>query len=37
MPKGKGYGKMVKGIGTKIKKMLKKKMVGKKKMKKQYG
>jgi len=29
MPKGKGYGKM----GTKIKKMLKKKMVGKKKMK----
>ena len=31
MPKGKGYGKM---MGTKIKKMLKKKMVGKKKMKK---
>lgn len=26
MPKGKGYGKMVKGMGTKIKKMIKKKM-----------
>tara|TARA_R110002126_G_scaffold89118_2_gene213160 strand:+ start:878 stop:979 length:102 start_codon:yes stop_codon:yes gene_type:complete len=33
MPKGKGYGKMM-VKGTKMKKMLKKKMVGKKKMKK---